>query len=221
MRSFLLLILPLMAELSGSSSKKLKVPTLGSASDETSEDTSTSVSSEEMEESVPPNTSTPSVTPSTSRQPVTTSSVASTTFTKRDGGSRLTIIIPVVVSVALLVLLLILVLGYKRSQRSSNTRNRDQNNEDRAYEEIQERPQKPGSGTALKTIYVTANAPTILSAWQDYSTANFPNGSAEAAGDTYSTVEEDGRVPAYSTVNHPSRLPEDPFYSTVNNPQQL
>ena len=91
---------------------------------------------------------------------------------------------------------------------------------DGAYEEIQERPQKPDSGTALSTIYVTANTPTNPSASQHYSTVNFPNSSGEASGDTYSTVWDGGHSPAHSAVNHPSRLPEDPFYSTVNNPQQ-
>uniref|UniRef100_A0A8C9YJI6 Ig-like domain-containing protein n=1 Tax=Sander lucioperca TaxID=283035 RepID=A0A8C9YJI6_SANLU len=91
---------------------------------------------------------------------------------------------------------------------------------DGAYEEIRERLQKPGSGTALSTIYVTVNAPTNPSASQHYSTVNFPNSSGEASGDTYSTVWDSSHSPTHSAVNHPSRLSEDPFYSTVNNPQQ-
>ncbi|XP_078027788.1 uncharacterized protein LOC144464492 isoform X2 [Epinephelus lanceolatus] len=135
------------------------------------------------------------------------------------GGSWLSVIIPVVVCVALLMLILVSV--YKRFQRTKNTRKAEaQNNMDPAYEEIQEHPQKPGSGTALKSIYVTANAPTNPSASQYYSTVNFNSSSGEVSGDTYSTVRDNQQFPTYSTVNHPSRLPEDSFYSTVNNPQQ-
>ncbi|KAL7407331.1 hypothetical protein ABVT39_006975 [Epinephelus coioides] len=135
------------------------------------------------------------------------------------GGSWLSVIIPVVVCVALLMLILVSV--YKRFQRTKNTRKAEaQNNKDPAYEEIQEHPQKPGSGTALKSIYVTANAPTNPSASQYYSTVNFNSSSGEVSGDTYSTVRDNQQFPTYSTVNHPSRLPEDSFYSTVNNPQQ-
>ncbi|XP_068578311.1 uncharacterized protein [Cebidichthys violaceus] len=175
-----------------------------------------------LEVKAPPNTSPPSVITSTSPHTVTASSVASTqSIDARGGGPWLNVIIPVVVCVVLLVLLLILVLFYKRFRRSNNTINGDQNNEDRAYEEIQERPQKPGSGTALQTIYVTATAPTNSSASPCYSTANFPNAPGEAAGDTYSTVTDSDPCPAYSTVNHPSGLPEDPFYSTANHPSGL
>ncbi|XP_078105412.1 uncharacterized protein LOC144517275 isoform X2 [Sander vitreus] len=92
-----------------------------------------------------------SSTISTSTMPPTTSS---------HGASSLPGTISVVVCVAVLVLLLILVFVWKRFQRSENTRNGEQTNEDGAYEEIQEHLQKPGSGTALSTIYVTANAPT-------------------------------------------------------------
>ncbi|XP_078105416.1 uncharacterized protein LOC144517276 isoform X2 [Sander vitreus] len=140
--------------------------------------------------------------------------------TSSHGASSLPGTISVVVSVAVLVLLLILVFVWKRFQRLKDTRNGEQNNEDGAYEEIQERLQKPGSGTALSTIYVTANAPTNPSASQHYSTVNFPNSSGEASGDTYLTVWDSGHSPTHSAVNHPSRLSEDPFYSTVNNPQQ-
>ncbi|KAF1392156.1 hypothetical protein PFLUV_G00049640 [Perca fluviatilis] len=179
---------------------------------------------------VPPTTLNSS-TISTSPHPVPTSasSTQSTTAsahsdgpptTSSPGASSLPGTIPVVVCVAVLLVLLILVLVWKRFQRSKDTRNREQNNEDGVYEEIQERPQKPDSGTALSTIYVTANTPTNPSASQHYSTVNFPNSSGEASGDTYSTVWDGGHSPAHSAVNHPSRLPEDPFYSTVNNPQQ-
>ncbi|XP_049436348.1 polymeric immunoglobulin receptor-like isoform X3 [Epinephelus fuscoguttatus] len=135
------------------------------------------------------------------------------------GGSWLSVIIPVVVCVALLMLILVFV--YKRFQRIKNTRKAEaQNNKDPAYEEIQEHPQMPGSGTALKSIYVTANAPTNPSASQYYSTINFNSSSGEVSGDTYSTVRDNQQFPTYSTVNYPSILPEDSFYSTVNNPQQ-
>ncbi|TDH13561.1 hypothetical protein EPR50_G00034650 [Perca flavescens] len=140
--------------------------------------------------------------------------------TSSPGASSLPGTISVVVCVAVLVVLLIMVLVWKRFQRSENTRTGEQKNENGAYEEIQERPQKPDSGTALNNIYVTANAPTNPSAPQHYSTVNFPNSSGEASGDTYSTVWDSSHSPAHSAVNHPSRLPEDPFYSTVNNPQQ-
>ncbi|XP_031133182.1 uncharacterized protein LOC116034604 isoform X1 [Sander lucioperca] len=184
----------------------------------------------QLEVEVPPTTLNSS-TISTSTRPVPTSasSTQSTTAsahsdgpptTSSPGASSLPGTIAVVVCVAVLVLLLILVLVWKRFQRSKDTRNREQNNEDGAYEEIRERLQKPGSGTALSTIYVTVNAPTNPSASQHYSTVNFPNSSGEASGDTYSTVWDSSHSPTHSAVNHPSRLSEDPFYSTVNNPQQ-
>ncbi|KAF1392153.1 hypothetical protein PFLUV_G00049610 [Perca fluviatilis] len=180
---------------------------------------------------VPPTTLSPS-TISTSPHPVPTSasSTQSTTasahsddrksWSSRHGASSLPGTISVVVCVTVLLVLLIMVRVWKRFQRSENTRTGEQKNEDGAYEEIQERPQKPDSGTALNNIYVTANAPTNPSASQHYSTVNFPNSSGEASGDTYSTVWDSGHCPAQSAVNHPSRLPEDPFYSTVNKPQQ-
>ncbi|KAJ4927211.1 hypothetical protein JOQ06_014946 [Pogonophryne albipinna] len=106
---------------------------------------------------------------------------------------------------------------------------------DRAYDEIQERPQVTAPGTALQSLYVTANTPTNPSALPYYSTFKAPtnpsasleystitahNTSAEVDCDTYSTVRDQAQSAAYSTVNHPSRLPEDPFYSSVNHPQQ-
>ncbi|XP_039654355.1 uncharacterized protein LOC120557797 isoform X2 [Perca fluviatilis] len=178
-----------------------------------------------------PPTTLNSSTISTSPHPVPTSasSTQSTTAsahsdgpptTSSPGASSLPGTISVVVCVTVLLVLLIMVRVWKRFQRSENTRTGEQKNEDGAYEEIQERPQKPDSGTALNNIYVTANAPTNPSASQHYSTVNFPNSSGEASGDTYSTVWDSGHCPAQSAVNHPSRLPEDPFYSTVNKPQQ-
>ncbi|XP_030275823.1 transmembrane domain-containing protein TMIGD3-like isoform X2 [Sparus aurata] len=138
--------------------------------------------------------------------------------------STLTIIIAVVVCAVVLVLVLILVFIYKRIQRSKNTRKEEaQNNkEDRTYEEIQERPQEPDSGTAIKTIYTTANFHTNPSPdIHYYSNSSFKNSSVEvSAGDPYSTVNNNDQHPTYSTVNHPSGLPDDPCYSTVNNPQQ-
>lgn len=93
---------------------------------------------------------------------------------------------------------------------------------DRTYEEIQERPQEPDSGTAIKTIYTTANFHTNPSPdIHYYSNSSFKNSSVEvSAGDPYSTVNNNDQHPTYSTVNHPSGLPDDPCYSTVNNPQQ-
>ncbi|XP_045885515.1 polymeric immunoglobulin receptor-like [Micropterus dolomieu] len=73
-----------------------------------------------------------------------------------------TITIAAVICVAVLVLGLIFVLIYKRFKRSKNTINEEAqyNDEDCAYEEIQELPQMPGSGSALKSVYATANFPT-------------------------------------------------------------
>ncbi|XP_038551879.1 polymeric immunoglobulin receptor-like [Micropterus salmoides] len=73
-----------------------------------------------------------------------------------------TITIAAVICVAVLVLGLIFVLICKRFKRSKNTINEEAqyNNEDRAYEEIQELPQMPGSGRELKSVYATANFPT-------------------------------------------------------------
>ncbi|KAK1901869.1 CMRF35-like molecule 8 [Dissostichus eleginoides] len=140
-----------------------------------------------------------------------------------------------VVCVALLGLLLFLVFCYKHSCCSKNKRKGEAHNvEDHANDEIQERPLVTGPGTALQSLYVTANAPTNPSASPYYSTINAPtdpsasldystitahNISAEAGGETYSTVRDQAQSAAYSTVNHPSRLPEDPFYSSVNHPQ--
>ncbi|XP_039654357.1 polymeric immunoglobulin receptor-like [Perca fluviatilis] len=118
----------------------------------------------------PPTTLSPS-TISTSPHPVPTSasSTQSTTAsahsdgpptTSSPGSSSLPGTISVVVCVAVLVVLLILVLVWKRFQCSENTRTGEQKNENGVSEEIQERPQKPDSGTALSTIHVTANTPT-------------------------------------------------------------
>ncbi|KAK5934656.1 hypothetical protein CgunFtcFv8_015033 [Champsocephalus gunnari] len=173
-------------------------------------------------------------------------------------------IVAAVVCAALLGLLLFLVFRYKHSCCSKNKRIGEAHNvEDRAFDEIQERPLETGPGTALQALYVTANAPTNPSASPYYSTISAPtnpsaspyystinaptnpsaspyystinaptnpsasldystitahNISAEA-GETYSTVRDQAQSAAYSTVNHPSRLPEDPFYSSVNHPQ--
>uniref|UniRef100_A0A7N8WT64 Immunoglobulin domain-containing protein n=1 Tax=Mastacembelus armatus TaxID=205130 RepID=A0A7N8WT64_9TELE len=80
---------------------------------------------------------------------------------------------------------------------------------DHSYAEIQELPQKPNSGTALKTVYATANFPTHPSASILYSKVILPTCSAEVKGDTYCTVTGNGQSSACSTVNQPSRLSED------------
>uniref|UniRef100_A0A3Q3M534 Immunoglobulin domain-containing protein n=1 Tax=Mastacembelus armatus TaxID=205130 RepID=A0A3Q3M534_9TELE len=77
------------------------------------------------------------------------------------------------------------------------------------YAEIQELPQKPNSGTALKTVSATANFPTHPSASILYSKVILPTCSAEVKGDTYCTVTGNGQSSACSTVNQPSRLSED------------
>ncbi|KAI4800224.1 hypothetical protein KUCAC02_013405, partial [Chaenocephalus aceratus] len=149
---------------------------------------------------------------------------------QKDGVSWIPIVAAVVCA-ALLGLLLFLVFRYKHACCSKNKIIEEAHNvEDRAYDEIQEPPLVTGPGTALQSLYVTANAPTNPSASLDYSTINAPtnpsasldystitahNISAEA-GETYSTVRDQAQSAAYSTVNHPSRLPEDPFYSSVN-----
>ncbi|XP_041817717.1 uncharacterized protein LOC121624125 isoform X6 [Chelmon rostratus] len=137
------------------------------------------------------------------------------------GGSSSTVIIAAVVCVAVLAVVLILLLVYKRFEQSQHIRNAEAQKEDPTYEEIQERPQQPDSGTALKTIYVTANFPTNpCSASHHHSNVNCHDSSAKVSGDTYSTVRDNDQLPTYSTVSHPSRCSEDPFYSTVSNPQQ-
>ncbi|KAM8757060.1 uncharacterized protein AB9X84_010038 isoform 2-T2 [Acanthopagrus schlegelii] len=127
--------------------------------------------------------------------------------------SPLTVIIAVVVCAVLLVLVLILVFIYKRYQRSKNTANKNAQNEkeDPAYEEIQERPREPDSGTAIKTIYTTAIFDTNTSPGiHHYSNSCVKNSSVEFNdGDPYSTVNNNDQHPVYSTLNHPSGLSED------------
>nr|XP_020443435.1 uncharacterized protein LOC109952612 [Monopterus albus] len=77
------------------------------------------------------------------------------------------------------------------SQCSRNTGHGAQNNtEDHSYAEIQEHPQKPASGTELKTVYATVNLPPNPSAFMFYSEVN---SSGEVSGDTYSAVRDDGQ----------------------------
>ncbi|XP_049436314.1 uncharacterized protein LOC125891256 [Epinephelus fuscoguttatus] len=165
--------------------------------------------------------------------PSPTSPVSSTQSTTVSAGSQddladsHQLIIIVVVCVSVLLLLLILILVYKRHFK--NKRNAAQHiKEDYIYEEIQERPQKPDSGHAMNSIYVTANFPTNPSASLHYSTVSFKNCSGEAGGEglitrpcysacEYSTVK-DSQSPTNSTVNQPSS--EDPLYSTVYKPQK-
>ncbi|KAK5934566.1 hypothetical protein CgunFtcFv8_014956 [Champsocephalus gunnari] len=172
---------------------------------------------------------------------------------QKDGVSWSPIVVTVL-CVALLGLLLFLVFKHKHSCCSKNKSKGEAHDvelwKDHTYDEIQERPQVTGPGTALQSLYVTANAPTNPSALPYYSTFNAPtnpsalpyystfnaptnpsaslesstitahNTSAEVDCDTYSTVRDQAQSAAESTVNHPSRLPEDPFYSSVNHPQQ-
>ncbi|XP_049894311.1 polymeric immunoglobulin receptor-like [Epinephelus moara] len=168
--------------------------------------------------------------------PSPTSPVSSTQSTTVSAGSQVDladspqVIITVVVCVSVLLLLLfvlILILIYKRHFK--NKRNAAQHiKEDYVYEEIQEHPQKPDSGHAMNSIYVTANFPTNPSASLHYSTVSFKNCSGEAGGEglitrpcfsacEYSTVK-DSQSPTNSTVNQPSS--EDPLYATVCKPQK-
>ncbi|KAK5913068.1 hypothetical protein CesoFtcFv8_002888 [Champsocephalus esox] len=143
-------------------------------------------------------------------------------------------IVAIVLCVALLGILLFLVFKHKHSCCSKNKSKGEAHDvelwKDHTYDEIQERPQVTGPGTALQSLYVTANAPTNPSALPYYSThapqpcsrvsPSRSQPSAEVDCDTYSTVRDQAQSAAGSTVNHPSGLPEDPFYSSVNHPQQ-
>lgn len=64
-----------------------------------------------------------------------------------------------------------------------------------AYEEIQEHPQKPAAGTAMNTIYVTANFPTSPSDASHHSDVIFKN---SRESECYSAVtdlhQNDSRV---------------------------
>lgn len=75
-------------------------------------------------------------------------------------------------------------------------------------------PQKPDSRTTMNTVYVTANFPTIPSAFMDDSTVT-------VKGNIYSTVREHKQHPTYSTVQYSSGLDEEkPLYYSVNLPKQ-
>ncbi|KAM8757059.1 uncharacterized protein AB9X84_010038 isoform 1-T1 [Acanthopagrus schlegelii] len=152
------------------------------------------------------------VPPATSTPPVFSTAISPSAQNKA-ARSPLTVIIAVVVCAVLLVLVLILVFIYKRYQRSKNTANKNAQNEkeDPAYEEIQERPREPDSGTAIKTIYTTAIFDTNTSPGiHHYSNSCVKNSSVEFNdGDPYSTVNNNDQHPVYSTLNHPSGLSED------------
>uniref|UniRef100_A0A3B4U4U0 Immunoglobulin V-set domain-containing protein n=1 Tax=Seriola dumerili TaxID=41447 RepID=A0A3B4U4U0_SERDU len=115
-----------------------------------------------------------------------------------------------VTCVAVLVLVVVVVLiVYKRKIFLSHVSN---------FQEIQDCLQRPDSGTAPKTVYVTANVPTNHSAFTPHSEVQ--NSSDEVSGDTYYNMWDSDQCPIYSTVNKASTCPEDPLYSTVDNPQQ-
>lgn len=65
--------------------------------------------------------------------------------------------------------------------------------------EIQELPKKPDSGTAIKTIYVTASFPTSLSA-SDQSDISVKNNSGKVGGDTHHTHPNVGPDSIYHTI---------------------
>ncbi|XP_069387890.1 polymeric immunoglobulin receptor-like isoform X2 [Paralichthys olivaceus] len=98
---------------------------------------------------------------------------------------------------------------------SKNTTHGGAQNEDHNYAEIEERPQKPDLGTAAKTVYVTANFPTKVSA-SHYLNVLFEKSPVGVSSDTCSTVGGSVEGPTYSTVNHPSSFTEKPLYSTIN-----
>ncbi|XP_035007762.2 uncharacterized protein LOC118104767 isoform X2 [Hippoglossus stenolepis] len=162
----------------------------------------------EVKISEPPPATTPSVQETTGSS---TSSVQTTTASaEHQGGSWLLVIVAIVAVMCAAALVLSVVI-YKRCEGSKNTTQ----NEDHNYVEIEERLQKPDSGTAPKTLYVTANFPTNVSG-SHYSNILFEKSSGEVSGDTYSTVGGSVPCPTYSTVNHPSSFTEKPLYSTVN-----
>ncbi|XP_053294417.1 uncharacterized protein LOC128454865 isoform X2 [Pleuronectes platessa] len=132
-----------------------------------------------------------------------------TASAKPQGGSWLLVIIAIVAVVCAAALVL-LVVKFKRCEGSKNTTQ----NEDHSYVEIELRPQRPGSGTARKTLYVTANFPTNVSG-SHYSNILFEKSSGEVSGDTYSTVGGSVLCPTYFTVNHPSSFTDKTLYSTV------
>ncbi|XP_026205834.1 uncharacterized protein LOC113155362 isoform X1 [Anabas testudineus] len=148
---------------------------------------------------------TASVTPTTAEPSVKIPSVNSTSFTDTPvpaAGSLMTAVTAVLVCVVLLVLLLVVVWIHKRSR---NNRNRGAQviREDYGYAEIQQPPQQPDSGPALKTTYVTANFPTNPSAF-------LHNSTVDINGDTYSTVWN----------NQPPESTENPLYYTVTSTQR-
>uniref|UniRef100_A0A8P4GA19 Immunoglobulin V-set domain-containing protein n=1 Tax=Dicentrarchus labrax TaxID=13489 RepID=A0A8P4GA19_DICLA len=127
--------------------------------------------------------------------------------------SVLTVTIVVVICVVVLALLLIVLFFYKGKRFPVCTISNTHINTHSGYT-------LTNSGTALKTIYVTANFPTNpSSAPHHHSNINFQSSSGDVGGNTYFTVNDGDQHPTYSTVNHPSRSSADPFYSTVNKPQ--
>ncbi|KAM3620802.1 uncharacterized protein V6R79_002203 [Siganus canaliculatus] len=127
-----------------------------------------------------------------------------------------TIIIAAAASAAGLVLVLLMVLVCKRCQHSKKTKDGEAGTikEDTAYAEILELPQQSNPGTALKTVYTTADFPSNLpSASQLYSNIHFNPDPGAGAPPVIVTF------PKYSAANHQPRLPQDPFYSTVTHPR--
>ncbi|XP_026202963.1 uncharacterized protein LOC113153516 [Anabas testudineus] len=137
------------------------------------------------------------------------------TSTKTPGGKPTagrSYITVTVVFVALLVFLIILVVVYKRI-KSQISKESQTNKEDHYYEEIQERPHKSDSRTAMKMVYATANFPTNPSDIIDDSTVT--------ANNIYCTVGEHEQHSTYSTVNNSTVFSENPLYYTVNLPQKV
>ncbi|KAM7421871.1 hypothetical protein PAMA_010097 [Pampus argenteus] len=125
------------------------------------------------------------------------------------------VIITAVCVIAVLLLVLILVLVCKRCSRSK----KKPNEEDFVYEEINENPNQPERGTAMKTIYVSANHPTNPSAFTHHPDFKRSNGSSEVSGVAYANMKHSGQRLTYCTVNHPSRFTEAPLYSSIGEPQ--
>ncbi|XP_062266505.1 uncharacterized protein LOC133972903 [Platichthys flesus] len=142
--------------------------------------------------------------------PATTPSVHETTASAKPQGGSLLLVIIAIVAVVCAAALVLLVVLFKRCEGSKNTTQ----DEDHSYEEIELRPHRPGSGTAPKTLYVTANFPTNVSA-SHYSNILFEKSSGEVSDNTYSTVGGSVLCPTYFTVNHPSSFTDKTLYSTV------
>ncbi|XP_076003366.1 uncharacterized protein LOC142996295 [Genypterus blacodes] len=177
-----------------------------------------------------PHTSTPSVissSSSSSSYPTAATSPVSPDLGSDDSYNRAFVTSIVAICGALLLLLLLLlimILTYKRFISSKNRGNGETLNRSKEdgyiYEEIEERPQQPESGTAITSIYATANLPTNPSAFLQYSTVSFPNRPDKADGGTRKPSPSACEYSLASTANYSPRPAEEPLYQTIDKPQQ-